>query len=50
MWFDCLNGVRQFTGEDYEAAPVPAQAQAVLADFRQALGALRGTRSPGPPL
>src|SRR5215469_14478070 len=26
-------GVRQFIGEDYEAAPVPAQAQAVLADF-----------------
>jgi hypothetical protein len=32
MWFDSLDGVRQFIGEDYEAAPVPAQAQAVLAD------------------
>jgi hypothetical protein len=33
MWFDCLHGVRQSIGEDYEAAPVSAQAQAVLADL-----------------
>jgi hypothetical protein len=32
MWFDSLDGLRQFIGEDYEAAPVPARAQAVLAD------------------
>jgi heme-degrading monooxygenase HmoA len=33
MWFDTLDGVKEFMGEDYEAAHVPAQAQAVLADF-----------------
>jgi hypothetical protein len=37
MWFDSLDGVRQCIGEDYEAAPVPAQAQAVLADFDRRL-------------
>ena len=29
MWFDSLEAVREFMGEDYEAAHVPAQAQAV---------------------
>jgi heme-degrading monooxygenase HmoA len=33
MWFDTLDAVKDFVGEDYEAAHVPAQAQAVLADF-----------------
>jgi heme-degrading monooxygenase HmoA len=33
MWFDGLDSVKAFMGEDYEAAHVPAQAQAVLADF-----------------
>jgi heme-degrading monooxygenase HmoA len=33
MWFDSLDSVRAFQGEDYEAAHVPAEAQAVLADF-----------------
>lgn len=33
MWFDSLDNVRQFTGEDYETAHVPAQARAVLTDF-----------------
>lgn len=33
MWFDSLDSVRAFQGEDYEAAHVPAPAQAVLADF-----------------
>ena len=32
MWSGSLDGVRQVRGEDYAAAPVPAQAQAVLAD------------------
>jgi hypothetical protein len=50
MWFDRFDGVRQFISEDYQAAPVPAQAQAVLGGFRQAPGALRGTRPPGTPL
>jgi heme-degrading monooxygenase HmoA len=33
MWFDTLDAVKAFMGEDYEAAHVPAEAQAVLADF-----------------
>src|SRR5215472_11789825 len=33
MWFDTLDSVKAFMGEDCEAAHVPAQAQAVLADF-----------------
>jgi hypothetical protein len=33
MWFDTLDGVKEFKGEDYEAAHVPTQAQVVLADF-----------------
>ena len=33
MWFDTLGSVKEFTGEDYETAHVPAQARAVLADF-----------------
>jgi heme-degrading monooxygenase HmoA len=33
MWFDSLDSVRAFMGEAYEAAHVPAAAQAVLADF-----------------
>jgi heme-degrading monooxygenase HmoA len=35
MWFDALDSVTAFTGEDYEVAHVPAEAQAVLADFDQ---------------
>jgi len=41
IWFDSLEGLklRQFIGEDYdyEAAPVPVQAPAVLADFDRRL-------------
>src|SRR5262249_48137019 len=33
MWFETLDSVKAFMGEDYEAAHVPAHAQAVLADF-----------------
>ena len=33
MWFDSLAAVRQFAGEDYEQAYVPAAARAVLARF-----------------
>ena len=33
MWFDSLDSVLAFMGEDYEAAHVPAAAQTVLADF-----------------
>ncbi len=35
MWFDTLDSVRRFMGEDYEAAHVPARAQAVLANFER---------------
>ncbi len=33
MGFDTLDSLRGFMGDDYEAAHVPARAQAVLADF-----------------
>ncbi len=35
MTFDDLEAVRQFAGEDYEAAVVPPRARAVLAHFDQ---------------
>jgi hypothetical protein len=31
MWFDSLDSVRAFAGEDYEAAVVPFKARALLA-------------------
>ena len=33
MWFESLDAVRLFAGEDYEAAVVPAAARALLARF-----------------
>jgi heme-degrading monooxygenase HmoA len=33
MLFDSLNAVREFAGEDYEAAVVPEHARAVLSHF-----------------
>src|SRR5579864_7109729 len=33
MWFDSLDSVKAFTGEDYDVAHVPPASQAVLADF-----------------
>jgi len=33
MWFDSLDTVKGFTGEDYEVSHVPAAARAVLSDF-----------------
>ena len=33
MLFDSLNAVRQFAGEDYEAAVVPEKARAILSHF-----------------
>lgn len=33
MWFDSLAAVREFAGEDYEAAVVPPKARALLARF-----------------
>jgi len=33
MWFDSIDAVRAFAGEDYEAAVVPSKARALLARF-----------------
>lgn len=33
MWFDSLDAVRQFVGDDYEKAYVPPKARAVLSRF-----------------
>jgi antibiotic biosynthesis monooxygenase (ABM) superfamily enzyme len=33
MWFEDLDSVRTFAGEDYEAAVVPPKARAVLSRF-----------------
>ena len=33
MWFDSLNAVRAFAGEDYEAAVVPPKARELLSRF-----------------
>ena len=33
MWFDSFDAVRDFAGDDFEAAVVPAAARAVLARF-----------------
>lgn len=33
MWFDSLDAVRTFAGDDYETAVVPPAARAVLARF-----------------
>lgn len=33
MWFDSLDAVRAFAGEDFEAAVVPPKARALLARF-----------------
>lgn len=33
MWFDSIDSVRIFAGEDYEAAVVPPKARAILSRF-----------------
>lgn len=33
MWFDSIDAVRVFAGEDYEAAVVPPQARTMLSRF-----------------
>lgn len=33
MWFDSIDSVRTFAGDDYEVAVVPPKAQALLARF-----------------
>jgi len=33
LWFDSLDAVRNFAGEDHEVAVVPSQARALLSRF-----------------
>lgn len=33
MWFDSVDSVREFAGEDYEQAVVPAEAQKLLSGY-----------------
>jgi heme-degrading monooxygenase HmoA len=33
MWFDSMDAVKQFAGQDYEAAVVPQKAREVLSHF-----------------
>ncbi len=33
MWFDSIDAVRAFAGDDYEAAVVPAKARVLLSHF-----------------
>ena len=33
LWFDSMDAVREFAGEDYEAAVVPEKARRLLARF-----------------
>jgi heme-degrading monooxygenase HmoA len=33
MWFDTLDSVKDFMGDDYQQAHVPPSAQALLSDF-----------------
>ena len=33
MWFDSIDAVRSFAGEDYETAVVPSKARALLSRF-----------------
>jgi heme-degrading monooxygenase HmoA len=33
MWFDSIDAVREFAGEDYERAVVPPEARALLSRF-----------------
>jgi heme-degrading monooxygenase HmoA len=35
MWFDSMEAVQTFAGEDYEVAVVPARARALLSRFDQ---------------
>lgn len=47
MWFDSLDAVRAFAGEDYEAAVVPPAARALLSRF-EARSAHYPVVEPGP--
>lgn len=42
MWFDFLEAVQEFAGEDYAVAVVPPKAWRLLTAVRRSLGALSG--------
>jgi Uncharacterized protein conserved in bacteria len=48
MWFDTLDDIRAFTGEDYETAHVPAAARAVLSRFDERSAHYRVLLQAGP--
>jgi len=41
MWFDNMEAVRSFAGEDYEVAVVPKKARAVLSRLMSVLNIMR---------
>ena len=47
MWFDSLDAVRSFAGEDYEAAVVPPKARKLLAHFDARSAHYEVIESPG---
>ena len=49
LWFDSLDSVPSFMGEDYEVARVPDAARAVLARFRFRCRSSRATKRVGAP-
>jgi heme-degrading monooxygenase HmoA len=47
MWFDSLDAVRAFAGEDYEAAVVPPEARRLLSHFDARSAHYEVIESPG---
>jgi len=47
MWFDSLDAVRAFAGEDYEAAVVPPKARQLLSHFDARSAHYEVIESPG---
>jgi heme-degrading monooxygenase HmoA len=48
MWFDSLDAVRAFAGEDYETSVVPPGGPQAARTFRRAIPALRSARAADP--
>ncbi len=48
LWFDSIDSVRSFAGEDYEAAYVPPKAQAALSRFDERSSHYETLLSPPP--
>jgi hypothetical protein len=47
MWFDSLDAVRAFAGEDYEVAVVPPKARQLLSQFDARSAHYQGIEAPG---